>query len=80
MCSSSDLRNWPIFSLLEPEFILQIHMVAVYGNLINFSTVIFTCVYSLIYCLVICYSCIALKRCGLHITVMFYQVIADALV
>ncbi|KYN22215.1 RCC1 and BTB domain-containing protein 1, partial [Trachymyrmex cornetzi] len=27
--------NWPIFSLLEPEFVSQIHMVVVYGNLGN---------------------------------------------
>jgi len=31
MCTS-DLRNWPIFSLLKPEFVSQIHMVVVYGN------------------------------------------------
>lgn len=31
MCTS-DLRSWPIFSLLEPEFVSQIHMVVVYGN------------------------------------------------
>ena len=31
MCTS-DLRSWPIFSLLESEFISQIHMVVVYGN------------------------------------------------
>ncbi|KAG5339698.1 RCBT1 protein, partial [Acromyrmex heyeri] len=31
MCTS-DLRSWPIFSLLESEFVSQIHMVVVYGN------------------------------------------------
>lgn len=30
--SISDLRSWPIFSLLEPEFVSRIHMVVVYGN------------------------------------------------
>lgn len=34
MCTS-DLRSWPIFSLLESEFVSQIHMVVVYGNLGN---------------------------------------------
>ena len=30
--SRSDLRNWPILSLLEPEFIAELKMVMVYGN------------------------------------------------
>ncbi|XP_018368579.1 PREDICTED: RCC1 and BTB domain-containing protein 1-like [Trachymyrmex cornetzi] len=32
MCVSG-LRNWPIFSSLEPDFISQIHMVFVYGEM-----------------------------------------------
>ncbi|GAB1869677.1 RCC1 and BTB domain-containing protein 1 [Camponotus japonicus] len=35
-----DLRNWPIFSLLEPEFIPQIHTVVVYGNLGNGAIIV----------------------------------------
>ncbi|XP_011053149.1 PREDICTED: RCC1 and BTB domain-containing protein 1-like [Acromyrmex echinatior] len=31
MCS--DLRSWPVFSSLEPEFISQIHMVMIFGKL-----------------------------------------------
>lgn len=27
----SSFRNWPILSLLKPEFIIQIHMVQIYG-------------------------------------------------
>ena len=29
----SNLRNWPVFSSLEPKFISEIHMVMVFGNL-----------------------------------------------
>ncbi|XP_011699349.1 PREDICTED: RCC1 and BTB domain-containing protein 1-like isoform X2 [Wasmannia auropunctata] len=39
MCTS-DLRSWPIFSLLEPEFVSQIHMVVVYGNLGNEALIV----------------------------------------
>ncbi|XP_025261726.1 RCC1 and BTB domain-containing protein 1-like isoform X1 [Camponotus floridanus] len=35
-----DLRSWPIFSLLEPEFIPQIHTVVVYGNLGNGAIIV----------------------------------------
>lgn len=31
--SRADLKNWPIFSLLEQKFILKIHMAVVYGNI-----------------------------------------------
>ncbi|EZA54598.1 hypothetical protein DMN91_007313 [Ooceraea biroi] len=40
MCCSTDLKNWPIFSLLDQEFILQIHMVVVYGNLGNEALIV----------------------------------------
>ncbi|XP_014471626.1 PREDICTED: RCC1 and BTB domain-containing protein 1-like isoform X3 [Dinoponera quadriceps] len=33
--SSSDLKSWPIFRLLEPEFVAQIHMAVVYGTMGN---------------------------------------------
>ncbi|XP_043284859.1 RCC1 and BTB domain-containing protein 1-like isoform X3 [Venturia canescens] len=33
--SRSDLKNWPILSLLEPEYIAELKMVMVYGNLGN---------------------------------------------
>lgn len=32
----SDLKSWPIFSLLGPEFVSGIHMVMVYGNFAPF--------------------------------------------
>lgn len=35
MSTATDLKLWPIFSLLEPEFVLQIHMVVVYGAVIQ---------------------------------------------
>ncbi|XP_011635998.1 RCC1 and BTB domain-containing protein 1-like isoform X2 [Pogonomyrmex barbatus] len=38
--STSDLRSWPIFSLLKPDFVSQIHMVVVYGNLGNEALIV----------------------------------------
>ncbi|KAM0728094.1 RCC1 and BTB domain-containing protein 1 [Formica fusca] len=38
--NSPDLRNWPIFSLLEPDFVSRIHMVMVYGNLGNEALIV----------------------------------------
>lgn len=38
--SRSDLRNWPVFSLLEPEFVAKIHLVVVYGNLGNEALIV----------------------------------------
>ncbi|XP_012230297.1 RCC1 and BTB domain-containing protein 1 [Linepithema humile] len=37
---SSDLKSWPVFSLLTPEFVSQIHMVVVYGNLGNEALIV----------------------------------------
>ncbi|XP_066581210.1 RCC1 and BTB domain-containing protein 1-like isoform X2 [Prorops nasuta] len=38
--STSDLKHWPIFSLIDQKFISQIHMVVVYGNLGNESLMV----------------------------------------
>ncbi|KAI4497020.1 hypothetical protein M0802_007766 [Mischocyttarus mexicanus] len=38
--SSFDLKNWPIFSLLEPKFIANIRMVVVFGNLGNEALIV----------------------------------------
>ncbi|XP_001600404.1 RCC1 and BTB domain-containing protein 1 [Nasonia vitripennis] len=38
--SRADLKNWPIFSLLEPKFISTIHMAVVYGNLGNEALIV----------------------------------------
>ncbi|KAK2577032.1 hypothetical protein KPH14_011991 [Odynerus spinipes] len=38
--SSSDLKNWPIFSLLESKFIATIRMALVYGNLGNEALIV----------------------------------------
>ncbi|XP_035730999.1 RCC1 and BTB domain-containing protein 1-like isoform X1 [Vespa mandarinia] len=38
--SSFDLKNWPIFSLLESKFIASIQMVVVYGNLGNEALIV----------------------------------------
>ncbi|XP_015608978.1 RCC1 and BTB domain-containing protein 1 isoform X3 [Cephus cinctus] len=38
--SRADLKNWPIFSLLEPDFITQISMVAVFGILGNEALIV----------------------------------------
>ncbi|XP_020287366.1 RCC1 and BTB domain-containing protein 1-like [Pseudomyrmex gracilis] len=35
-----DLKSWPIFSLLGPEFVSGIHMVMVYGNLGNEALIV----------------------------------------
>ncbi|XP_015183789.1 PREDICTED: RCC1 and BTB domain-containing protein 1-like isoform X2 [Polistes dominula] len=37
---SSELRNWPIFTLLEPKFTANIRMVVVYGNLGNEALIV----------------------------------------
>ncbi|XP_072763679.1 RCC1 and BTB domain-containing protein 1-like isoform X2 [Anoplolepis gracilipes] len=37
---SLDLKNWPIFNLLEPDFILQIHMVLVFDNWNNKALIV----------------------------------------
>ncbi|XP_011138650.1 RCC1 and BTB domain-containing protein 1 isoform X1 [Harpegnathos saltator] len=39
MCSS-DLRNWPIFRLLQPEFVSEIHMAVVYGTMGNEALIV----------------------------------------
>ncbi|KMQ89857.1 rcc1 and btb domain-containing protein 1 [Lasius niger] len=36
----SDFRNWPILSLLKPEFMMQIRMVMVYGNCGNRALIV----------------------------------------
>ncbi|CAK9815305.1 RCC1 and BTB domain-containing protein 1 [Anthophora plagiata] len=36
----SDLKNWPIFNMLEPTFISQIHMAIVYGDLANEALIV----------------------------------------
>ncbi|XP_012252206.2 RCC1 and BTB domain-containing protein 1-like isoform X2 [Athalia rosae] len=38
--SRTDLRNWPVFSLLEPEFVTKIYLVVVYGNLGNEALIV----------------------------------------
>ncbi|XP_014229715.1 RCC1 and BTB domain-containing protein 1-like isoform X2 [Trichogramma pretiosum] len=38
--TTADLKNWPIFNLLEPKFVAKIHMVVVYGNLGNEALIV----------------------------------------
>jgi len=38
-----DLKYWPFFHLLKPEFIPQIHMVVIYGKIYLLSFIAFSC-------------------------------------